>query len=168
MIAGPSGSGKTTVVRALIEPLIRNGYQICLIDPEGDYDKLMIRHPRQSKSPAEPAEFFQILQNPKSALTVNLLGIPLADRPAYFSSLFPKLQELRAHTGRPHWIIIDEAHHLIPKSWDRAGSGALPEKLSETILVTVQVDSVLPAALKSMTGIIAVGPSPDVTLQEFR
>jgi hypothetical protein len=94
------------------------------------------------------------------------VGLPLADRPSYFGGLFFKLQELRSRTGRPHWIIIDEAHHLLPKSWDPA-VGALPEKLCETVLVTVQMDSVLPAALRSMTGILAVGPSPEGTLRRF-
>jgi hydroxymethylpyrimidine pyrophosphatase-like HAD family hydrolase/GTPase SAR1 family protein len=167
VIAGPSGSGKTTVVRALIERLVKQCYQICLIDPEGDYDQLEKFIALGSPSrPPEISEIFQILQTPKSNLSVNLIGVPLADRPAYFGTLFPKIQELRSRTGRPHWIIIDEAHHLIPKSWDPA-VGALPEKLSETILVTVHVASVLPAALKSMTGIIAVGPSPEATLQQF-
>ena len=167
VIAGPSGSGKTTVVRALIERLVKNDYQVCLVDPEGDYDQLekFVALGSPSRAPETP-EIFQILQNPKSNVTVNLLGVAVADRPAYFTGLFPKLQELRSRAGRPHWIIIDEAHHLIPKSWDPA-EGALPEKLSETVLVTVHVNSVLPAALKSLTGIIAVGPSPDVTISQF-
>ncbi len=167
VIAGPSGCGKTTVVRALIERLVQNDYQVSLIDPEGDYEQLEKFIALGSVSrPPEISEAVQILQDPKSNLSLNLIGVPLADRPAYFGRLFPQLQELRSRTGRPHWIIIDEAHHLIPKSWDPA-VGALPEKLSETVLVTVHVDSILPAALKSITGIIAVGPSPEVTLQQF-
>ena len=167
LIAGPSGSGKTTVVRALIERLVKSDYQVCLVDPEGDYDQLekFVALGSPNRAP-ELSEIFQILQSSKSNVSVNLLGLSLADRPVYFGSLFPKLQELRTHTGRPHWIIIDEAHHLIPKSWDRA-AGTLPEKLPETVLVTVDVNSVLPAALKSMTGIIAVGPSPGVTVRQF-
>jgi len=167
VIAGPSGSGKTTVVRSLIERLVENDYQVSLVDPEGDYDQLdkFVTLGSPSHAP-EISEIFQILENPKSNVSVNLLGISLADRPVYFSSLFPKLQELRSRAGRPHWIVIDEAHHLIPKTWDPA-AGSLPEKLSETILVTVQVDSVLPAALKSMSGIIAVGPSPETTILQF-
>ncbi|HWF39354.1 MAG TPA: HAD hydrolase family protein [Candidatus Acidoferrales bacterium] len=167
IIAGPSGSGKTTVVRALIERLVRNGYQICLIDPEGDYDE--IEKFIALGSPARPpktSEILQLLQSPRNNVSVNLLGVPLTDRPAYFSALFPKLFELRSRTGRPHWVIIDEAHHLIPKSWDPV-VGSLPEKLPETILVTVQADSVHPAALKSMTGIIAVGASPEHTIRQF-
>jgi len=167
VIAGPSGSGKTTVVRALIERLTRNGYQISLIDPEGDYDEIEKFVALGSASrPPEASEILQILQDPTNNLIVNLIGVPLADRPAYFSALFPKLFELRSRTGRPHWLIIDEVHHLIPKSWDPV-VGSLPEKLSETIMVTVQVDSVHPAALKSMSGIIAVGPDPDLTVQQF-
>jgi hypothetical protein len=107
VIAGPSGSGKTTVVRALIERLVQNDYQVCLIDPEGDYDQLekFIALGGPSRPP-EISEVFQVLQNPKSNLSINLIGVPLADRPAYFGSLFPQLQELRSRTGRPHWIII--------------------------------------------------------------
>jgi hydroxymethylpyrimidine pyrophosphatase-like HAD family hydrolase/energy-coupling factor transporter ATP-binding protein EcfA2 len=167
VIAGPSGSGKTTVVRALIERLVKNNYQVCVVDPEGDYDQLekFVALGSPSRAPETP-EIFQILQNPKSNVSVNLLGVAVADRPVYFSGLFPKLQELRSRAGRPHWIIIDEAHHLIPDSWHPA-QGALPERLSETVLVAVQVESVLQSALKSMTGIIAVGPSPGLTISQF-
>jgi len=146
---------------------VRNDYQVCLVDPEGDYDELekFVALGSPNRAP-EMSEIFQIIANPKSNVSVNLLGVPLPDRPVFFSGLFPKLQEQRSRTGRPHWIIIDETHHLIPKAWDPA-AGALPEKLSETVLVTVHTDSVFPAALKSMTDIIAVGPAPQETLRQF-
>src|SRR5690349_2792943 len=38
LIAGPSGAGKSTTVLALVERLIEKQYQVCLFDPEGDYD----------------------------------------------------------------------------------------------------------------------------------
>jgi HAD superfamily hydrolase (TIGR01484 family) len=37
-VAGPSGGGKSTVVTAIVERLIQKQYQVCVIDPEGDYD----------------------------------------------------------------------------------------------------------------------------------
>ena len=40
IIAGPPASGKTTVVRSIVERLVEGEYQVCLIDPEGDYDDL--------------------------------------------------------------------------------------------------------------------------------
>ncbi|MGH9696032.1 MAG: HAD-IIB family hydrolase, partial [Bryobacteraceae bacterium] len=37
LIAGPSGSGKSTVTAGIVERLIEQNYQVCIIDPEGDY-----------------------------------------------------------------------------------------------------------------------------------
>ena len=38
LVAGASGSGKSTFVAGFLESLIEKHYQVCLIDPEGDYD----------------------------------------------------------------------------------------------------------------------------------
>src|SRR5690606_18764224 len=40
LIAGPSSSGKTTVATGLLESLIDMEYQVCIVDPEGDYGAL--------------------------------------------------------------------------------------------------------------------------------
>jgi hypothetical protein len=40
LIAGPSGSGKSTVTAGIVERLIEQTYQVCIIDPEGDYGTL--------------------------------------------------------------------------------------------------------------------------------
>ena len=37
MIAGTSGSGKSTLTQGLLERLVAQGYEFCLVDPEGDY-----------------------------------------------------------------------------------------------------------------------------------
>src|SRR5882762_10894292 len=39
IVAGPSGGGKSTTVAAIVERLVENKYQVCLFDPEGDYDE---------------------------------------------------------------------------------------------------------------------------------
>ena len=38
LIAGTSGAGKSTVATGILERLADQGYQFCLIDPEGDYE----------------------------------------------------------------------------------------------------------------------------------
>ena len=168
VIAGPSSSGKSTIMVGLLERLTEADFQVCLIDPEGDYSQLEnIVTLGSSDRPPNITEIFQILNNPKSSLIVNLLGLPLADRPVFFASMFPKLQELRAKTGRPHWIILDEAHHLLPKERGGQALGVIPQQLTGVILITVHVDTVIGAALKSMTGIIAVGASPEETIRQF-
>ena len=40
LIAGSSGVGKTTLTHLLIERIAQGGHQFCVVDPEGDYDKL--------------------------------------------------------------------------------------------------------------------------------
>jgi hydroxymethylpyrimidine pyrophosphatase-like HAD family hydrolase len=167
VIAGPSSSGKSTVMIGLLERLTQRDFQVCLIDPEGDYSHLdEIVTLGSSERPPNITEIVQILHNPKSSLIVNLLGLPLTDRPLFLATLLPKLQELRAKFGRPHWIILDEAHHLLPRERCQAVS-VIPQQLTGLILITVHVEAVLEAALKSVTGIIAVGPSPEQTIRQF-
>ncbi len=167
LIAGPSGSGKSTVASGIVERLTAQGYQLCIVDPEGDYgtlpDVITIGNQRHAVT---TSEVLALLEDPKLTLNVNLLGIPLADRPEFFGQLFPSLQSIRARTGRPHWIVLDEAHHMLPRDWARLGR-ALPQSLGETILVTVHPDHLAPLVLKLVDVIIAVGPSPQQTIRKF-
>src|SRR5690348_681934 len=73
---------------------------------------------------------------------------------------------MRTRTGRPHWIILDEAHHMLPADWTPLGK-TLPQSVGETVLVTVHPDHVAPAAIALVDTVIAVGPSPDVTAGKF-
>ena len=167
LIAGPSGSGKSTVAAGIVERLMAQTYQLCIIDPEGDYgtlpDVLTLGHQLHAVSVNEVHAF---LEDPKITLNVNLLGIPLADRPEFFGQLFPNLQAMRTRTGRPHWIVLDESHHLLPAEWSHLDR-ALPQNLGETIFVTVHPDHLAPLVLSLVDVIIAVGPAPLTTIQKF-
>jgi hydroxymethylpyrimidine pyrophosphatase-like HAD family hydrolase len=167
LIAGPSGSGKSTVTAGIVERLIERAYQVCIVDPEGDYgtlpDVLTLGSPRH----AVPVnEALAVLEDPKMNLNLNLLGIPLADRPQYFGHLFPSLQAMRTRTGRPHWIVLDEAHHMLPADWGHVGK-ALPQRLGETTLVTVHPEHVAPMTLSLVDVMFAVGQLPEKTLKGF-
>ena len=167
LIAGPSGSGKSTIVAGLVERLIAQDYQVCIIDPEGDYGPSQGVITLGDRDHAVSInEVLAILEDPKINLNVNLLGIQFADRPVFFGQFFPGLRVLRTRTARPHWVILDEAHHLLPVEWGHL-SEALPQQLGETILVTVQPDHLPPAILSLVDVIIAVGKSPDKTLRSF-
>lgn len=166
-IAGPSGSGKSTTVAAIVERLVEKKYQICLFDPEGDYDEferfVTLGGPQQVPGISEVLE---VLNTMEYSVSVNLLGVPLADRPSVFMSFLARIQELRAKTGRPHWIIIDEAHHLLPAALDSA-SLTLPKELASFALITVHPDQVARAILTSTNGLIAVGPNPATVIEQF-
>src|SRR5579871_471496 len=85
LIAGPSGSGKSTVTTSLTERLAEAGYQFCVIDPEGDYQNLehaiVLGDPKRVPS---VDEVMRLLRQSRKNVVVNLLGIPLADRPLFF------------------------------------------------------------------------------------
>jgi hydroxymethylpyrimidine pyrophosphatase-like HAD family hydrolase len=167
LIAGPSGTGKSTMTAGLIERLIDKAYQLCIIDPEGDYSTLqaLINLGNQQRAPTVD-EVLSILEDPTINLSVNLLGLRLEDRPFFLAQLIPGLQALRARTGRPHRIVLDEAHHMLPEAWGQV-SLTFPRKLGETILVTVHPDHLAPAVLAPIDVVFAIGPSPEETLKRF-
>ncbi|WP_243713819.1 hypothetical protein [Nostoc sp. 106C] len=73
---------------------------------------------------------------------------------------------MRSRTGRPHWIVVDEAHHLIPASW-HAASVTLPQKLKGMMLITVHPDQVATAGLSLVDTILSVGKSPEQNIKAF-
>jgi len=167
LVCGPSGSGKSTFATGLIERLIDRSYQLCVIDPEGDYgtlDQLVTMGSRQRAPHLD--EVLERLGHSRASVAVNLLGIPLDERPDFFSQLFPRLQAMRARTGGPSWILIDELHHLLPEPWGLAPF-TLPQRLGETILITYRPSDVAPAIVAMMDIAVAVGPSPEETLGDL-
>ena len=167
LIGGPSASGKSTVTAGIVERLIEAAYQVCIVDPEGDYgtlpEVLTLGSPRHAVTVNQA---LAVLEDPKMNLNMNLLGISLADRPEYFGHLFPSLQAMRTRTGRPHWIVLDEAHHMLPADWGHVGK-ALPQRLGETVLVTVHPEHIAPLTLSLVDVVIAVGHAPKKTLKAF-
>lgn len=167
MIAGPSGSGKSTAATSFLERLAEQSYQYCIIDPEGDYDNIAgavtVGSPQRGP---DADEVLQLLSNAKQHVVVNLVGMALADRPPFFLSLLPRLQQMRAHTGRPHWLVVDEAHHLLPASWE-PGPQVMPGELQRVLYITVHPGQVAPLMLAGIDAVIAVGDKPEETIAQF-
>lgn len=167
LIAGPSGSGKSTLATAIMERLIERVYQLCVIDPEGDYANLSgaLVLGDQEHAPS-PDEILDVLDAPDRHVVVNLLGVPLKDRPGFFATLLPRLQELRARVGRPYWLVVDEAHHLLPPGWDPARL-SLPQSLTGVILITVHPEHVAPAILEGVGEVFGVGETGEDAVRGF-
>src|SRR6267154_3066999 len=134
------------------------------LEPYGS--KLIVAGPSGGGKSTTIAAIVEVLNSRVHSLGINLLGVSLADRPAMFMSMLSRIQELRAKTGRPHWIIVDEAHHLLPASLDSAGL-TIPKELSSFALVTVHPDQVARPILSSINGIIAIGPQPGEVIAQF-
>jgi hypothetical protein len=167
LVAGTSGGGKSTLTTGLLERLAEHRYQFCVIDPEGDYEGLegaLVLGDRQQPPSAE--QVLKALAAPDENLVVDLVALPLADRPPFFQSLLPRLLELRARAGRPHWLVVDEAHHLLPAAWE-PGQVTLPGELHSVLYITVHPAMVAPPALGTVTTAVAVGADPAGTLAQF-
>jgi hypothetical protein len=108
----------------------------------------------------------ELLSQPEQNVVVNLLGIALEQRPTFFADLLSRLQTLRARTGRPHWIIVDETHHLLPASWSPT-TVTLPQGMYNMLLITVEPTHVAPAVLASVETIMAIGATPEHTIHTF-
>jgi len=167
LLAGSSGGGKSTLATGLLERLAEHKYQFCVIDPEGDYETLegAVVLGNSERAPSSD-EALHLVENPESNAVINLVGLPLEERPGFFHALFPRLQELRARTGRPHWILVDETHHLLGATWEPAEL-ALSQALTNMIFVTVHPRFVAPAVLSAVDICITVGQDPLQTLKEF-
>jgi HAD superfamily hydrolase (TIGR01484 family) len=167
LVCGTSGSGKSTLVTSFLERLSDRGYQFCLVDPEGDFhtfDNALVLGNEQQ--PPTIDEVASVLQMADKNVIVALLGVPLERRSEFFVALMARAQESRARTGRPHWFVVDEAHHMLP-----AGDVAVPHPIahppSGLLLITVHPDRLAASVLESVDTLIVVGSSPLEMITSF-
>jgi hypothetical protein len=167
LVTGASGSGKSTFATGLLESLQKREFQVCLIDPEGDYGSvegaLMVG---DEKNSASEDQVLQALQRPSVQVVVNLVGIPIEDRPAFFARLLPQLEAMRLRTGRPHWIVVDESHHMFP-SESHPHSAQLAPESTNLVLITVHPDRVSPSVLRHINIVAVIGNSPRDVIEGF-
>ncbi|RUW90743.1 HAD-IIB family hydrolase [Mesorhizobium sp. M7A.F.Ca.US.010.02.1.1] len=167
LIAGSSGIGKSTLATALTERFVESGFQFCVFDPEGDYDGLegAVRLGDGSSAPTK-AQVLDLIAKADSNIVVNGLALRVDERPDFFADLLPGLSSFRRRTARPHWLVIDEAHHLLPKRRDDTRA-VLSLELPGTILITVHPEAISTDALRLVTAIIALGPKAKDVVKVF-
>ena len=157
LVVGGKGVGKSVLATRLLERLATQGYSFCAIDVEGDYGK--IGRAVSLGSPSRPPtanEILKLLQGADKSAVVNLSGLPLADRLPFLTDLTPKLAELRARSGHPHWVVVDESDELAP-----LGDG-------ESVLhITERPTLVTRAVAQAATLFIALGQKAQTLLDEF-
>ena len=117
-IFGDSGSGKSWVTGLLVEGMHLAGYQVLLLDPEGDFRGLRslpgisVLSGDKVTLPT-PTSVVMLLEEASNSVVIDLCLYPWADRDAYIADLLHALRPLREHKFRPQWIVLEEAQHFL-------------------------------------------------------
>jgi HAD superfamily hydrolase (TIGR01484 family) len=167
LVCGSSGGGKSTITTGLLERLCEAGYQFCIFDPEGDYNGLdfCVELGDANRAPLVQ-EAMDLLREPGQNAAVNLLGIAMEHRPVFFHELLPRILELRGRTGRPHWLVIDEAHHLLPTAWEPTNH-TLPSNMQGGVYITLNPATLSKLVLESINVVLAVGEKPHESIKSY-
>jgi hypothetical protein len=159
-------TGTSELGTAVLGRLCKAGYQFCVLDTEGDY---MDFEPAVTfgtlDNPPAVREVITALEKPDVQVVVCLAAVPEARRHEFVEKLLIPLRGLQAKTGRPHWILVDEAHELLPASVHAEDSPATATE--NTIYVSRDPMALAPGILASVDGLAACGASAAATLDAF-
>ena len=138
-----------------------------MIDPEGDYEttEKAVSIGTAKEAPAA-ATILDLLRKTDTSVAVNLVGVGLNDRPGFFAALLPGLLALRGRTGRPHFVVVDEAHHVLPASQPGL-SDTLPAALEGIMFITVKPEAMPLSILERARRVIAVGAEADTVIEYY-
>jgi HAD superfamily hydrolase (TIGR01484 family) len=167
LIAGPAGSGKARLAAEILERFAANEYQICILDAAEKYvdlkETIVIGDAAQIPTVRALLEVFK---SPTRCAVVSLRGVDPRQRSQLSTQFLVALFELRKRLGRPHWIVIDEAQHVL-------ASSLAPEHLAPlkpggaVLLIADQPQRISRAALEKIDLVLALGPDPADTLAQI-
>jgi hydroxymethylpyrimidine pyrophosphatase-like HAD family hydrolase len=167
LLVGPSGSGKSTLATTITEEMVDRNFSFCVMDPEGDYYEL--QHAVCVGSAASSPNIHDAIRLQHEAavnLVINSQALTLSERRHLFAVLIDETTRWREETGRPHWLVIDEAHEVMPA--DRPNERLeLPRGAPNTIFITMYPENLAAVLLRQIDTVLAFGPDPASFLAPF-
>jgi hydroxymethylpyrimidine pyrophosphatase-like HAD family hydrolase len=117
LIHGDPHSGKSWLAGSLVERLVGARYAVCVIDPEGDYHVLGGLPGVDWTEVQGPADVDRALdglvRDPTASVVLDLSSLPHAGKLETIEQALRKIRDMRRRVGRPHWVLIDEAHYSL-------------------------------------------------------
>jgi HAD superfamily hydrolase (TIGR01484 family) len=167
LLTGESGGGKSTLTLGLLERFTAAGFQWCILDPEGDYEDLegSVSVGTAEAAP-EPEQILDLIRKTEQGVVAAMLAVRLPDRPAFLARLLPELLALRATIGRPHIVVVDEAHHMLSREWDPGGA-AVPADLEGFLFITTNPEQVSPRVIDCVDRLLVVGNNSGKSVEAF-
>ena len=120
-VFGDSGAGKSWVSGLLAEGMHHAGYQILLIDPEGDFRGMQVMSEFVAfkgslRTMPSPSVVATVLESVGVSVVLDLCEYPISQREQYVANLLRLLRPLRERKFRPHWVLLEEAQYFLSPS----------------------------------------------------
>lgn len=165
LVIGNSGSGKSSYVTWLTERMVEARQGFCVIDPEGDYLTLedAVTIGGLTAPPTTEDSVHHLLQAQLNVV-VSTLALPPAARVQLFGDLLPFIQRLRSTSGRPYWMIVDEAHYMLPHcaNWPPGFLGNVG-----AVIVALDYDQICPVLLNDIDVLVTLGSTARELVERF-
>jgi hydroxymethylpyrimidine pyrophosphatase-like HAD family hydrolase len=163
---GPAG-GKSQFALTMLEQLLEQCYQVCVVDPEGDYhsmkDPIVLGTINQ---PPVIEEIIEVLNDPEKSCVASLFGASHEKQPELFAKLLRAIMEYRSQFGRPHWYLIDEAHYPLPATWGPVAELPLKD-LRSVMYITAFIEQLPRVVLELSDLFVAIGDNPEENLAQY-
>jgi hydroxymethylpyrimidine pyrophosphatase-like HAD family hydrolase len=159
LVVGPSETGKSTLTGVLVERLVASNRAFCLLDPEGDHQGLaelegvVVLGGQPGPTLPSGDELRQLLRQPSARLVLNLSALTIPEKVTYATQALGVVAATRSTSGLPHWLIVDEAHHIAPAE----GSSAVDmlRVAGESLTLTTLSATLLAPEVRRLANIVA-------------
>ncbi|MGB3778391.1 MAG: HAD hydrolase family protein [Tunicatimonas sp.] len=154
--AGSTRSGKSWLAGFLVEQLLKAEYQVCLIDPEGDYhgirafpQTILLGGTNDRILPV--GDVITLIEYSNLSVILDLSQYPVERKLVYVEELLRALYSIRKKYGKPHWILLDEAQYFCPEK-----GGNLTDLIANNLkgggmgLISYQLSQIAPVVLDAI------------------
>jgi HAD superfamily hydrolase (TIGR01484 family) len=161
LVCGPRGAGKSAICEELLQQLLAQQYQCCVIEAEASSAPSLRSGVAVFGEPHEAPRLTDVLsalEQPGVSSAINLAALAVETRPIFTEALLLQLQALHDRVGRPHCILINQAHSFLTRE-----AAASTARLSEiTMIYATDEPQLLPAqVLHSVKLVVAAGEPAD-------
>lgn len=150
--------------QSLMEQLDAHGYQCCIIDTRLTPERLAGSIDLFGSTQEAPrlSALMDALEQGRSVI-VNLAALPAESRPVFAETLLLQLQALHDRVGRPHAVLIQQAHWFLADGLAAACASRLAEM---TVVYETSEPSRLPAeTLQTISSVVALGLDSQIPVE---
>ncbi len=164
LVLAPDGQHEP-LYTGLLERLTEKNYTYCLLAgaPARELPAGVLALGTPERAPAAQ-EILKLFQTPDQSGRIDLSALSAAQQLAFLGELLPRVQQLRAHLGRPHWLVLDGAEQLLEAVDERQAAAA---DLESVLQIATRPERVARWALQTVGLLILVGEAWQQRLQAF-